>query len=90
MLYRLLCVSFAATLLVACTITIACGDGGETSPEATGAPTYSDEFQQDLKYWDDLLTDLIDPLVAEGYLQWASLPEMGELYLEWEEECGLD
>lgn len=55
----------------------------------TGEPTYSDEFVQDLQYWDDLLTEVIDPLVAEGYLQWTSLPEMGELYLEWEKNCGL-
>lgn len=56
--------------------------------EATGQVTYSPEFLQDLQYWDDLLTELIDPLVAEGYLQWTSLPEMGELYVEWEKGCG--
>ena len=33
------------------------------------------------------MTELIDPLVAEGYLQWTSLPEMGELYRAWEESC---
>jgi hypothetical protein len=27
---------------------------------------------------------VIDPLVAAGYLEWTSLPEMGELYLAWE------
>jgi hypothetical protein len=53
----------------------------------TGQLTFSDAFLQDLQYWDDLLTELIDPLVAEGYLQWTSLPEMGELYLEWERNC---
>jgi hypothetical protein len=57
--------------------------------EATGQVTYSAEFVQDLQQWDDLLTELIDPLVAEGYLQWTSLPEMGELYVEWERDCGL-
>jgi hypothetical protein len=57
--------------------------------EATGQVTYSSEFLQDLQYWNDLLTELIDPLVAEGYLQWTSLPEMGELYAEWERDCGL-
>jgi len=55
--------------------------------EATGEITYSDEFKQHLQYWDDMLTELIDPLVEEGYLQWTSLPEMGELYLEWEAAC---
>lgn len=57
--------------------------------ERTGEATYSDEFLQHLGYWDSLLTELIDPLVAEGYLQWTSLPEMGELYLEWERDCGV-
>lgn len=54
---------------------------------ATGQPIYSDLFVQDLQHWDDLLTELIDPLVAEGYLQWTSLPEMGEPYVEWERAC---
>jgi hypothetical protein len=55
---------------------------------ATGTLTYSDEFEQDITYWDQMLSELIDPLVAEGYLQWTSLPGMGELYLEWEANCG--
>lgn len=55
--------------------------------EVTGEVTYSKEFQQHLQYWDNMLTELIDPLVEEGYLQWTSLPEMGELYLEWEAVC---
>jgi hypothetical protein len=55
----------------------------------TGDLTYSAEFQQDLGYWDQMLTELVDPLVEEGYLQWTSLPEIGELYLEWERDCGL-
>ena len=55
----------------------------------TGEPEYSAEFLQDLGYWDSLLTELVDPLVAEGYLQWATIPEMGELYLQWERDCGL-
>jgi hypothetical protein len=55
--------------------------------EATGEVTYSKEFQQHLQYWDNMLTELIDPLIEEDYLQWTSLPEMGELYLEWEAAC---
>ena len=55
--------------------------------KATGEITYSDEFKQHLQYWDDMLTELIDPLVEAGYLRWTSLPEMGELYLEWEAAC---
>ena len=30
---------------------------------------------------------LIDPLVATGYIKWASLPEMGALYLAQEKSC---
>ncbi|MGD2148880.1 MAG: hypothetical protein PVH41_19465, partial [Anaerolineae bacterium] len=55
--------------------------------EASGKPVYSDLFLQDLAYWDQMLTELIDPLVAEGYLEWTSLPEMGALYRAWEEAC---
>jgi hypothetical protein len=54
----------------------------------TGELTYSEEFLQDLRYWDEFLTEVIDPLVEEGYVQWTSLPEIGELYLEWEASCG--
>jgi hypothetical protein len=54
----------------------------------TGELTYSAEFEQDLRYWDQMLTELIDPLVEEGYLEWTSLPAIGELYLEWERNCG--
>jgi hypothetical protein len=53
----------------------------------TGEVEYSDQFLQDLTYWDEMLTELIDPLVEAGYVEWTSLPEMGELYLEWEEMC---
>ncbi len=55
----------------------------------TGEFSYSAEFRQHIQYYDDMLTELIDPLAAEGYLQWTSLPEIGELYLEWERNCGL-
>ncbi|MBN1995875.1 MAG: hypothetical protein JW953_24525 [Anaerolineae bacterium] len=55
--------------------------------EATGEITYSAEFEQHLQAWDDMLTELIDPLVAEGYLEWTSIPQMGVLYLEWEAAC---
>jgi hypothetical protein len=56
---------------------------------ANGESIYSDAFRQDLRAWDDLLTDLIDPLVAEGYVTWTSLPEMGRLFVEWESQCAL-
>lgn len=56
--------------------------------EASGRLTYSAAFLRDLKYWDEALTEIIDPLVAEGYLEWTSLPEMGRLYVEWERQHG--
>lgn len=54
--------------------------------DTAGTLTLSDEFNSQMAYWDKLLTELIDPLVTEGYLQWTSLPEMGELYLQWEQD----
>jgi hypothetical protein len=68
-------------------------DGNEdaylTFDDATGNVIHSDEFRRHLEHWDEMLTDLIDPLVEAGYLQWTSLPEIGGLYVEWERECGL-
>jgi hypothetical protein len=55
--------------------------------EQTGRVVYSDEFRREIAYWDEMLTQLIDPLVAEGYVAWSTLPEMGEMYREWEEDC---
>jgi hypothetical protein len=55
--------------------------------ETTGELTYSEEFREHLRNWDQMLVDLVDPLVAAGYLQWTSLPEIGDLYVEWEEGC---
>jgi hypothetical protein len=51
---------------------------------ATGEMTYGDAFLQDLAFWEETLSELIDPLVDEGYLQWTSLPEIGELFVKWE------
>ena len=53
----------------------------------TGEITYSAEFEAHLSYWDDFLTDVIDPLVEAGYLTWASIPQMGEHYIAWEQAC---
>jgi hypothetical protein len=50
----------------------------------TGRLTYGEAFTRDLGYWEETLTVLIDPLVAEGYLTWTSLPEIAELFLNWE------
>jgi hypothetical protein len=54
---------------------------------SSGDVTLGTEFISDLAYWDQMLTELIDPLVAEGYLQWTSLPEMGEKFIQWEQRC---
>lgn len=42
---------------------------------------------RDMAGIDSMLTVLIDPLVAAGYLKWASLPEMGTAYLAQEQAC---
>ena len=55
----------------------------------TGRVTVHDAFRRDLGYWEETLTELVDPLVAEGYLEWKSLPDIGRLFVEWEEEHGL-
>ena len=51
----------------------------------TGAITLGEGFLRDLGYWEETLTELIDPLVAEGYLEWTSLPDIGELFETWED-----
>jgi len=55
--------------------------------EQSGKISYSDEFLTHLQYWDDMLDDVVDPLVEAGYLQWTSIPEIGELYQEWGSTC---
>jgi len=57
--------------------------------EMTGQVTFHDAFHRDLGYWEETLTELVDPLVAEGYLQWTSLPVIGRLFEQWEAENGL-
>lgn len=58
--------------------------------EATGEVTLHAAFLQDLGHWEETLTELIDPLVAEGYLTWTSLPEIGRLFINWESETSGD
>lgn len=52
--------------------------------DGTGELIYHAGFLQDLAYWEETLSELIDPLVAEGYLAWTSLPEIGRLFEAWE------
>jgi len=40
--------------------------------------------QADLDYYDDMLTNLIDPLVASGHVQWATIDEMHSVFEAWE------
>jgi hypothetical protein len=55
--------------------------------EASMKMVYSEEFLTHLQYWDDVLTEVIDPLVDEGYLQWTSFADIGLLYEAWEDSC---
>lgn len=55
--------------------------------EESGQVTQSAEFQAHLQAWDDLLGEVIDPLMEAGYLQWTSIPEIGQLYQAWEATC---
>ena len=57
---------------------------------ATGELTLHEAFLEDLAHWEETLTELIDPLVAEGYLAWTSLPAIGELFQTWEAVAGND
>lgn len=56
----------------------------------TGEISYGAEFEQQIRAWEAVLTELVDPLVREGYLEWTSLPEMGALYRQWEIDCQTD
>jgi len=53
---------------------------------ATGEVRYGDGFLADLARWEETLSELVDPLVAEGYLEWTPLARIGELFEDWEEE----
>jgi hypothetical protein len=53
----------------------------------SGELSYSQEFEGHLRYWEDIMSQTIDPLVAEGYLQWTSLAQIGELFMQWEQAC---
>lgn len=55
--------------------------------EASGDVEFSQEFLDHLNAWDQMLIEVIDPLVSEGYLQWSSFSEIGELYEKWELNC---
>jgi len=58
-----------------------------TVDPVTGRVTRGAAFERDLDYWETAMREVVDPLVAEGYVQWTSLPEIGELFVEWEADC---
>jgi len=58
--------------------------------ETRGVVVYHEAFGRDLACWEETLRELVDPLVAQGYLAWTSLPEIGELFVDWEAEVAGD
>ncbi len=64
------------------------GDSDYIVVSGSGDPefTFSDEFLTHLGYWDEMLTETIDPLVEAGYLQWASHEEIADAFIQWEAE----
>ncbi len=55
--------------------------------QASGDVQFSQEFLDHLNAWDEMLAEVIDPLVKEGYLRWTSFAEIGALYEAWESAC---
>ncbi|MEW5826167.1 MAG: hypothetical protein AB1778_04990 [Candidatus Bipolaricaulota bacterium] len=55
-----------------------------TYDPTTGIVSGSQALSLDLAFWDCALRQVVDPLVAEGYVQWTRLSEMGELFASWE------
>lgn len=55
--------------------------------QASGEVQFSQEFLDHLNAWNEMLTEVIDPLVEQGYIQWTSFAEIGELYEAWESAC---
>jgi len=44
----------------------------------------TDEFQEHLAAYEQLFTDLIDPLVASGHVQWATTEDIRQTFEAWE------
>ncbi len=51
------------------------------------AVEYSDEFRSHIRYWDDMLESVIEPLVDAGYMKWADQHEFVESFTAWEDAC---
>ncbi len=41
-----------------------------------------------LQVWDEWLTAVVDPLVADGRIQWATMSHIADAFIAWEESCG--
>ena len=44
--------------------------------------------EEKLRIWDEWLTEIVDPLVSDGRVQWATMSEIAEAFVAWEESCG--
>jgi hypothetical protein len=40
-----------------------------------------------LQVWDEWLTTVVDPLVADGRIQWATMSDIADAFVAWEESC---
>jgi len=41
--------------------------------------------EEKLQVWDEWLTTVVDPLVADGRIQWAAMSDIGDAFIAWEE-----
>lgn len=44
--------------------------------------------EEKLQVWDKWLTTVVDPLVADGRIQWATMSDIADAFMAWEESCG--
>jgi len=44
--------------------------------------------EEKLQVWDQWLTAVVDPLVADGRIQWATMSGIADAFMAWEESCG--
>jgi hypothetical protein len=44
--------------------------------------------EEKLQVWDEWLTTVVDPLVADGRIQWATMSDIADAFIAWEESCG--
>jgi hypothetical protein len=43
--------------------------------------------EEKLQVWDEWLTTVVDPLVADGRIQWATMSDIADAFIVWEESC---